>query len=322
MLDCVARLRRGDFDGAAHWLMDELMGRYWGYTDAVQRAIDGLKGVDSIFVKARQSYFGYGADDDEPQAFRLFSEGVKAGDPSGRCQAMLASCYKYGEGCTRNIERAVELLREAVEVGNPRAQCGLGFMYFQGAGVEQSKEEARRLYELSHRQGYVFATSSLSNLCRGTPEEVPLLIEAATRGQWNASKRLSELQENDAERVVPYGYWAPHVHRWTSERIDREMVCLLMASKRADGLLRHLPKPLLLHICFYIACRPAAYQPTADQLARAEQVGWRWKMERKMEAMQTQLQQQMSDLQAQLQRLLAIAGRLEGDAPEAKRRRN
>lgn len=58
-----------------------------------------------------------------------------------------------GDGVAVNDAQAVKWLRLGAELGDDRAQMGLGYMYSAGRGVEQDPRQAVRLWRLSAAQG-------------------------------------------------------------------------------------------------------------------------------------------------------------------------
>ena len=66
-----------------------------------------------------------------------------------------AKNYRYGlKGVTRNPAKAVELYKQAANMGDAEAQDELGGCYHQGNGVEKDYEQAVYWYTQSANQGY------------------------------------------------------------------------------------------------------------------------------------------------------------------------
>ena len=61
--------------------------------------------------------------------------------------------YANGEGVEQDKEEAVKWYRKAAEQGNADAQNTLGVMYDKGEGVEQDKEEAVKWFRKAAEQG-------------------------------------------------------------------------------------------------------------------------------------------------------------------------
>lgn len=88
---------------------------------------------------------GDGVEKNLAEASRWLRPANVKGDPVGK--VLLAECFLFGKGVTRNREQAVILLREAVTMDNPgRALDLLGSCYHKGWGVDQDAAEAARLY--------------------------------------------------------------------------------------------------------------------------------------------------------------------------------
>jgi len=69
---------------------------------------------------------------------------------------------------------------------------------------------------------------------------------------------LRQLRDDHGINITPFSRWRPvsYVHEFVPDEMDLQMVCLFIAKKRPDGYINLLSKDLILHICFYIACRP------------------------------------------------------------------
>lgn len=80
-------------------------------------------------------------------------------------KTLLAECFLYGKGLTRNPELAVTLLEQAIEMDHPaRALDMLGTCYHQGWGVEPDAERAAALYRNACDGGFQNACANLGVL--------------------------------------------------------------------------------------------------------------------------------------------------------------
>jgi TPR repeat protein len=50
----------------------------------------------------------------------------------------IGSCYYYGNGVKKSLEKAAEWYKKAADRGNAYATHSLGWCYINGKGVEQS----------------------------------------------------------------------------------------------------------------------------------------------------------------------------------------
>ena len=50
--------------------------------------------------------------------------------------------YEDGRGVTKDLPRAAQLYTQSAELGSSFAQSQLGYMYFNGIGVERDNEQA------------------------------------------------------------------------------------------------------------------------------------------------------------------------------------
>jgi len=66
----------------------------------------------------------------------------------------LAEMYQRGEGVSRNVARAIELLEQAIEWGDPLAAYNLGAWYRSGAfGIAQDKDKSKRYFLQARTMG-------------------------------------------------------------------------------------------------------------------------------------------------------------------------
>ena len=57
--------------------------------------------------------------------------------------------------------KAVQLYRQAAEQGDARAQCNLGFCYYQGIGIEMDDSQAVVWFQKAAEQNYLRAVMLL-----------------------------------------------------------------------------------------------------------------------------------------------------------------
>ena len=74
------------------------------------------------------------------------------------------SDYREGtDGFPQDMNKALELLHRAGELGYAKALCSIGSMYYHGEGVQFDKKKASYYYELAAMKGSVFARHNLGN---------------------------------------------------------------------------------------------------------------------------------------------------------------
>mmetsp|Transcript_34650 Transcript_34650/g.77758 ORF Transcript_34650/g.77758 Transcript_34650/m.77758 type:complete len:303 (+) Transcript_34650:289-1197(+) len=74
----------------------------------------------------------------------------------------LGDQYYYGyNGLLKNVQRAIELWREAAELGSIEAHVKLGSQYFDGEGVAQDMEKAFNHFEVAAKKGHLGARHNL-----------------------------------------------------------------------------------------------------------------------------------------------------------------
>ncbi len=82
-------------------------------------------------------------------------------------------------------------LKKAADSGDPKAQCELGVLYFNGEGVAKNIPEALRLFTLSADKNYLDSQINLGWIYRHTPGYVDVAK--------SAKYYLLAAQQNDAE---------------------------------------------------------------------------------------------------------------------------
>lgn len=90
-----------------------------------------------------QYYEGETVERDYEKAFYWYSRAVVKGYP--HTYFGVARCYLYGAGVPRNVKKAVKYLKRAPKFSNSLYE--LGNCYFNGWGVKQDKQEAKRLWQ-------------------------------------------------------------------------------------------------------------------------------------------------------------------------------
>lgn len=127
---------------------------------------------------------------------------------------MLATLYSEGRCVSQDIDRAVTLLRDAVDRhDNPHAMFHLGTMYEYGRGVERDPRRAAELYTRAHERHVLDATYYLALLYgsgrgvrKNSKEALRLLNAAADRGHATAMLRLGEIHaDGDSGVTIDYG---------------------------------------------------------------------------------------------------------------------
>jgi len=116
-------------------------------------------------------------------SFQLAEDGARLG--CHHCQGMMAYCYWGGFGCTKDESQSLQLARESSLLGSRYGQLALGehlsptnavacfrlaaaqgldggqyqlgYMYFNGSGVDKDRNETLRLYNVAAAQGLPIA---------------------------------------------------------------------------------------------------------------------------------------------------------------------
>ncbi len=93
------------------------------------------------------------------KAVSLLRQAADKGNP--RAMKNLGVCYENGDGVDKDIAKAVELYQRATDMGNAAAMCNLGVCYKNGDGVEKDIAKAVELYQRAADKGLAHAMSNL-----------------------------------------------------------------------------------------------------------------------------------------------------------------
>jgi len=97
---------------------------------------------------------------DRKRAFELVEEGTRLG--CCHSQGVMARCYLYGLGCSKDAARSLALARASAGEGSKYGQATLGYLYHMGeVGVAKDDAAAVVLYRLAAAQGYDVAQHNL-----------------------------------------------------------------------------------------------------------------------------------------------------------------
>ena len=104
------------------------------------------------WAKEAEDLFAAGGNDNLTKAYGLFSKAAEQGDVASLLRTGYMSFLAYGTG--QDVKKTVAAYQKAMELGSGKAAYLLGNLYKHGFGVEQSGEEAERLYALAKEKGY------------------------------------------------------------------------------------------------------------------------------------------------------------------------
>jgi uncharacterized protein len=139
-----------------------------------------------------------------------------AGDT--KAQAELGARYGRGEGVEQDLDRAMEILRDAAKKGEPEAEFFIGTAYYNGTGVPRSEVGAVMWFEKAVAKGHAPAQYWLAVLIKegrggiGANWEaaVPLLWDSAMQGYPHAEFLLGYAYQTGAgveKNVNAAAYW-------------------------------------------------------------------------------------------------------------------
>ena len=132
----------------------------------------GVRGGDPEAMLLAASFFrkGVAVAEDPAEAFRLCREASAKGQ--AKADLYLADMYRCGSGVEKDMDRALEHYRLALERGEHRgaswgalAAYGEGRKYMEGKGVRKNRKTAARFLEAAAEFGYVPAMNDLGILC-------------------------------------------------------------------------------------------------------------------------------------------------------------
>ncbi|PRC94857.1 DUF3857 domain-containing protein [Solimicrobium silvestre] len=106
------------------------------------------------------NYYGEGVSKDFDKAFKWL--GLSAQQNNPRAISMLGQMYKYGEGVAQDSKKSFEYYSLAAGMGNPYAQLNLGDFYDSGNIVERDYSKSFNLYSSAAEQGVAKAQLNLS----------------------------------------------------------------------------------------------------------------------------------------------------------------
>jgi TPR repeat protein len=133
-LDTVEEGQKGEDDELLQWQK--------------QRAEQGF--VREMMAMGDLYYWGArGFERDQALAFSYFMRCAEQGDAGG--QAAAAGMLLKGEGCEKDVGKAVELYELAAKQGSVRALNGLGYAYFFGGSLESNHTRAFELFDEAAR---------------------------------------------------------------------------------------------------------------------------------------------------------------------------
>ena len=107
--------------------------------------------------------YGEGVTQDYTEAIKWFYKAAEQGDTNA--QNNLGDCYYYGQGVSQNHSEAIKWYRKAIEYTTGGIRC-LAYSYENGYSVEKDINKAIELYRQAARQGDQLAHEALTRLGR------------------------------------------------------------------------------------------------------------------------------------------------------------
>lgn len=140
--------------------------------------------------------FGNG---DDKKAFQWLE---KASSSSRIARVDLAKCYLNGWGCSVDIDKGIELLRQCAEGKSKKARYELGLLYYLGKHVEQDYIKAFTLFEYAAQKNHASAQYYLGDMYFWGKGVVK---DEAKAFEWN--KKSADNGNRFGCESVAYQYW-------------------------------------------------------------------------------------------------------------------
>ena len=107
------------------------------------------------------------------QAVRIWIEKANSGD--AKANALLGDFYSEGKYVTPDYQRAISYLNVALAADNADAQFRMGWLFYNGLGVQQDVDKAFRFLQRASESGQIFAMEYLAKSYmggQGTPVDL------------------------------------------------------------------------------------------------------------------------------------------------------
>ncbi len=157
-------------------------------------------GAEAAYMAGLMFEKGIGMRADSHEAFEYYQQAV---NEVGHLGAMVAlgSLYRRGIGTKRDLDKAVELLIRASQLGSPEAFYELGILHDKFGGVANDPATAAEHYWEAARRGHADAAHNLADLfARGAGIEQDLVgallwyAWADRRGDRRAAPKVSKVK--------------------------------------------------------------------------------------------------------------------------------
>lgn len=160
--------------------------------------------------------------DTAPACYARAIERIRAFAESGDAGAMfhLGKIYSIGIAVEQDFSMAEMWYLRAIDLGEIRAHCNLGWMYQSGFGVTQQKHRAFELLSIGAEQGVLAASATVGLMllsgegCQASPAEgISMLQQAFHDGYNNAANCLADayFEGKDVAQDIELGFdWLGH----------------------------------------------------------------------------------------------------------------
>lgn len=153
---------------------------------------------------------GNGVEQNNTSALSHYMTADKMGLPQAKYQMGL-TCEFGRCGVTQSYEVALNIYKEAADLGHSDAQCQIGGLYERGHGVEQNYETAARYYKLASEQDNERAKFLLADcymngigVTKNVTEALSLFHQAANLGNGNSQLILAVRYKHGDELPLDY----------------------------------------------------------------------------------------------------------------------
>ncbi len=123
------------------------------------------------------------------------------------CLSDLGFAYQHGIGLKKDIQKAVELYQESIDLGSAGGKSNLGYLYLMGEGVPRDYPKAMKLFKEAAEENDIGATINLAVMringlgCDRDPEGAFSLLEKAKGlGSEQAAQMLGAWKATEIDR--------------------------------------------------------------------------------------------------------------------------
>jgi TPR repeat protein len=131
---------------------------------------------------------GQGVEKDLNRAIEWLRQGAAQGNSFA--QNKLGEQYKIGEGVQRDYAQALKWFKLSADQGYDAAQANLGQLYQFGLGITADEDEAIKWFKLASEQGHTLAKSSLAGINKARADKAEKERQDKLRKQRETNQQI------------------------------------------------------------------------------------------------------------------------------------